>query len=152
MADRLAHLLALVEAGIDFTDQEDVVAITPADLDAGLAALERDLAETLGSDDHTTREAEPVAVLAGPPNAGKSTLFNALLGRPRAVVADRPGTTRDAIDIRFEKDGKEFVIVDFEGTPTGKFMLSEHDSIQYIRNGRLYTLHRSPDRGNSIRI
>lgn len=49
-------------------------------------------------------------------------------------------------------DGKEFVIVDFEGNPTGKFMLSEHDSIQYARNGRLYTLHRNPKLGNSIRI
>ena len=97
MADRLIELLALVEAGIDFTDQEDVVAITPERLDAGLAELQHDIAAALGTGDHAARESTPVAVLAGPPNAGKSTLFNALLGRTRAVVADLAGTTRDAI-------------------------------------------------------
>ncbi|MEM0983353.1 MAG: GTPase [Planctomycetota bacterium] len=98
LVDRLANLLALVEAGIDFTDQEDVVAITPADLAAGVADLEREIESELGGDHGAVEHAaEVTAVLVGPPNAGKSTLFNALLGRPRAIVSDTAGTTRDAI-------------------------------------------------------
>ncbi len=98
-ADRLAGLLALVEAGIDFTDQEDVVAITAEELREQLHTLARELHEAVGGggpDERTARD--PRVVLVGPPNAGKSTLFNALLGRSRSVVSDVAGTTRDAIE------------------------------------------------------
>jgi tRNA modification GTPase len=98
-ADLLAGLLALVEAGIDFTDQEDVVAIAPADLHARLGELRAALVGTLGGPaaaEHAART--PRVVLLGPPNAGKSTLFNALLGRPRALVSPFAGTTRDALE------------------------------------------------------
>ncbi len=97
-ADELATLLALVEAGIDFTDQEDVVAIAPASLDQRLGALIAQVQSHAGA--RTGRESGshlPSVVLVGPPNAGKSTLFNALLHRPRAVVSDEAGTTRDAL-------------------------------------------------------
>jgi tRNA modification GTPase len=96
--DELTTLLALVEAGIDFTDQEDVVPIPPRDLAARtgalLSRLEAALASTGGSE---AREALPRVVVAGEPNAGKSTLFNALLGRRRAVESPEAGTTRDAL-------------------------------------------------------
>ncbi|MBL8990117.1 MAG: 50S ribosome-binding GTPase [Phycisphaerae bacterium] len=96
--DRLARLLALVEAGIDFTDQEDVVPIAPADLLAAVRALR----DAMGGLVHAAaprqaRHARPLAVLAGAPNAGKSTLFNALLGRRRAVESPVAGSTRDAL-------------------------------------------------------
>lgn len=99
VADDLAQVLALVEAGIDFTDQEDVVAIAPAALHQRLGGLLARLEALLGPDG-APREgtATPVVVLAGPPNAGKSTLFNALLGRERVVVSPEPGTTRDAVE------------------------------------------------------
>lgn len=96
--ERAATLLALVEAGIDFTDQEDVVPISPRELAGRLAALceEFDVALGFGAgEEHTTHL--PRVVLAGEPNAGKSTLFNALLGRRRAVESPVAGTTRDAL-------------------------------------------------------
>lgn len=97
--DRLAALLALVEAGIDFTDQDDVVPIAPADLAGALRALLTEIeAHTGGGSATERRTSEPRVVLVGPPNAGKSTLFNALLGRRRAVTSETPGTTRDVLD------------------------------------------------------
>lgn len=97
--DRLAGLLALVEAGVDFSDQEDVVPISADSLDAALAELIRAIDETTGGGG--VRESapdEPRVALVGAPNAGKSTLFNALLGRTRAITHDEAGTTRDVLD------------------------------------------------------
>jgi len=120
LADELATALALVEAGIDFTDEEDVVAIAPDDLHDRLTVLRNRLTQTLDrSVGMEQLEAIPWVVLAGPTNAGKSTLFNALLGRDRAVVSDVAGTTRDvlmeplSIDISGQKH--EVMLVDLAG-------------------------------------
>jgi tRNA modification GTPase len=97
-SEKLATLLALVEAGIDFTDQEDVTPIAPDLLRAQLRELHARLTATLGSARGSERaDGRPVVALAGAPNAGKSTLFNALLGRVRTVVSPLAGTTRDVI-------------------------------------------------------
>jgi len=53
--------------------------------------------------------------LIGKQNAGKSTLFNALIGDKRAIVSDIPGTTRDAIDTKIEVDGNSFLFIDTAG-------------------------------------
>ncbi len=102
LADELAGALALVEAGIDFTDQEDVVPISRDDLLTRLLTIEAGLAELAGPVSQERHTGEPVVVLVGAPNAGKSTLFNALLGRTRAVVSAAPGTTRDAVAERLD--------------------------------------------------
>ncbi len=104
-ADELTMLLALVEAGIDFTDQEDVVPIAPHSLAARIDALAHQLAHYSGS--HTGREADaessfPLVALVGQPNSGKSTLFNALLGESRTIASPVAGTTRDAIIERLD--------------------------------------------------
>jgi tRNA modification GTPase len=101
-AEEVATLLALVEAGIDFTDQEDVVAISPTALAERVRAVLRALERHLGTPAAESAPERPRVLLVGPPNAGKSTLFNALLGKPRAVVSDVAGTTRDALVERLD--------------------------------------------------
>lgn len=126
-ADRVATLLALVEAGIDFTDQEDVVPIPPGELLASIEAERAAVRDLLGrSRSWGTVEAVPRVVLMGRPSAGKSTLFNALLGRERAVVDAVPGTTRDVLEepLRVEVTGgeggeAEVMLVDMAGLDAG---------------------------------
>lgn len=120
-AEELATLLALVEAGIDFTDEEDVVPIPPCDLADRLERLRREIEGLLGGGIGLERRSRlPLVVLAGRPNAGKSTLFNALLGRRRAVESPVAGTTRDVLeetlDLSREVAGGESVmLVDVAG-------------------------------------
>jgi tRNA modification GTPase len=97
--DMLAESLALVEAGIDFAD-EGIQFLTSADagkrIDEIVLQLESLVAES-GRFEKLVHE--PMIVLAGRPNAGKSTLTNVLAGRRRSIVSPRPGTTRDALSV-----------------------------------------------------
>lgn len=123
-SDELTTLAALVEAGIDFTDQEDVVAIAPHALAARLERVRHEmLAFAGGADGVEQADARVVAALVGEPNAGKSTLFNALLARTRAVASPRAGTTRDvlqeALDVSDASGGARSVILqDLAGLST----------------------------------
>jgi len=98
LLEALADMLALVEAGIDFTDQEDVVAISPAVLCAGLRAALQEMRNIVNASIPMEQlESAPWVVLTGKTNAGKSALMNALLQQDRAVVTNQAGTTRDAL-------------------------------------------------------
>ena len=111
------RMLALVEAGIDFTDQEGVVAISARDLREALDAVDRTLAEVEGrSLGAESLRSLPTIALRGAPNAGKSSLFNALLGRERVIESPIPGSTRDAIIEPVDLgDGVEGLLVDLPG-------------------------------------
>jgi GTP-binding protein len=61
-----------------------------------------------------TRDAPRIAIV-GRPNVGKSTLVNAILGEERMIAFDQPGTTRDAIEVEFERNGKAYVLIDTAG-------------------------------------
>lgn len=101
--EELTDLLALVEAGIDFVEEEDVVFIPPERmLTEARGAIAR--IDKLSDTSRALRVRRPTVALVGAPNAGKSTLFNALLGRERAIVSPVIGTTRDVLsaDLRIE--------------------------------------------------
>jgi len=116
-ATAVMRALALVEAGIDFTDQEDVVAITAEDLARDLARVDASLAEAVARVvPSESLRALPTVALRGAPNAGKSSLFNALLGRERSVESGIAGSTRDAIVEAISlPGGAEALLVDLPG-------------------------------------
>lgn len=110
-------LLVSAEVALDFSDEGDV---DDAALDAGLveraASLRDEIARVLSDGRRGERLREGfVAVLAGSPNAGKSTLLNALAGREAAIVSEVPGTTRDAIEVRCDLGGLPVVLIDTAG-------------------------------------
>ena len=115
LARALLALRVQLEASIDFADEE---------LDAdGEAALRRRLDAARAQLDALLAAAEQGrrlrdglhAVIVGPPNAGKSSLLNALAGSDRAIVADLPGTTRDLLQETIRVDGVELTLVDTAG-------------------------------------
>ena len=83
----------------------------------GLGELLDEVCSHFEDSDYEEAEEEDVIRVAvtGKPNAGKSTLFNHLLGEERVIVSNIPGTTRDAIDSYLEKDGQKYIIVDTAG-------------------------------------
>ena len=111
---RLIEALALVEAGIDFSDEDDV----PKDMMARSLELIRPLAEDISKagagQGERLREGLRVAI-AGPPNAGKSTLFNRLARREAAIVSPFPGTTRDVLEVHLDLGGYPVTVLDTAG-------------------------------------
>jgi tRNA modification GTPase len=113
---RLIEALALVEARIDFSDEADV----PEDLIAPAAAIARSLRDEIAAALADGRRGERlrdglVVAIAGPPNAGKSTLFNRLARREAAIVSPYAGTTRDVIEVHLNLDGYPLTILDTAG-------------------------------------
>ena len=110
--ERLLALAAQAERAIDYDEEDE--AVDPR-LRSGCNELEVELREWLGRP-----RAEPLkdgvrVVVAGPPNAGKSSLLNALTGQERAIVTDVPGTTRDHIDVPLALAGIPLRLTDTAG-------------------------------------
>jgi len=112
---RLIRAAAWIEAGIDFADEE----IPAGTLELSHASLAAILSEIRGHLDDSRRgeilrEGFHVAVI-GPPNAGKSSLVNALAQRDVAIVSDIPGTTRDVIEVKLDLGGYPVILADTAG-------------------------------------
>ncbi len=118
----LLHLIALLEAGMDFASGEldDVETVPPAQIEAGIRSVEGPLQELERSfrRGQLMRDGAAIALI-GPPNAGKSSLFNRLLERERAIVTPLPGTTRDTVEESLALGGIPLRLIDTAGVRGG---------------------------------
>jgi tRNA modification GTPase len=119
LRERVIEIEALLAYDVDFPDEDDgalprrrVLAACDATISEIDALLATAPVAILGRDGATV-------VLAGPPNAGKSSLLNALVGESRVIVSDTPGTTRDAVDVLLEHDPWPLRLVDTAGLRDG---------------------------------
>lgn len=114
VSGRLTYMLSLIEAEADFPEEVDESA-TEAELREGISRMISDLNAAVDEKAaRIVREGLTVAI-AGAPNAGKSSLMNAILNSDRAIVTAMPGTTRDVLSERVRFDGLDMTLLDTAG-------------------------------------
>jgi len=118
MREQLLDLLAQLEAGLDFVD-EDIEFVTHAELDKQLLAAAASIESLVNQMQSRTEAGQlPRIALAGLPNVGKSSLLNALAGESAAIVSDIAGTTRDFVTRRVKFGQRDCLIIDTAGRST----------------------------------
>lgn len=139
IASRMLELRALTEATLDFPEEE-IDAGTREDQTRRLCALQNDLAKLLaGANQGSLLREGAVVVLAGQPNAGKSSLLNRLAGEEIAIVTEVPGTTRDAIRQSISVAGVPVHVVDTAG------LRDSHDPVEQLGIARTWKLIHEAD-------
>jgi len=118
---RLIHMRALIEAELDFSEEEDIPEEISKEGFAQVSQLKNEIENHL--DDNRVgeiiRDGFKIALM-GKPNAGKSSLLNALAKRDVAIVTNEAGTTRDVLDVHLDMDGYAVVISDTAGLRESK--------------------------------
>lgn len=133
MRDEVLNLLADVEAGLDFVD-EDIEFVSDQAIVSRLRSIGEELERTCqlilrrggGA-------ANPIIALRGEPNAGKSCLLNRLAGAQAAIVADVPGTTRDVVTIEARIGSQTVTLVDTAGIESVQNEIDRHSQSQALR-------------------
>jgi tRNA modification GTPase len=114
--EQIISALALVEARIDFSDEADVPEELVGPALRAAKQLRDEIAGALAKSGRGDRLRDGfVVAIAGPPNAGKSTLLNRLARRDAAIVSAHPGTTRDVIEVHLNLDGYPVTLIDTAG-------------------------------------
>lgn len=112
---RIAEVSAEVEASLDYSDEDDVASADQRSLAIDIGRLAAEIGAVLDRPTVERLRDGIRVVLAGPPNAGKSSLFNGLLAREAAIVTAQAGTTRDTLEAVVQRGGIAFVLVDTAG-------------------------------------
>lgn len=117
---RIVHARAMIEAELDFADESDVPGSVSDQVWRDMAALAGEIERHVEGFHRAEiiREGYSV-VIAGAPNAGKSSLLNALARRDAAIVTDEPGTTRDLVHVALDLNGVKVVVTDTAGIREG---------------------------------
>ena len=114
--DRLLDAMAAIDAELDFSDEGDVGSLVRTSLLQNIASLSAQVADAVRASERVRRVREGfVVAICGPPNSGKSTLLNALVGREQAIVSPYAGTTRDPIEVSLDLGGQLVTLVDTAG-------------------------------------
>jgi tRNA modification GTPase len=118
--ERLLALSARLEAVLDFSDEGEVGEALPQGWADDLASLSEEMEEALARPPAERLREGVRIVIAGPPNAGKSSLLNVLAGRDAAIVSEIAGTTRDLVEAPTAIGGIPFLLIDTAGLREGQ--------------------------------
>ncbi len=113
---KLKNILVILEANIDFPDEEDVSALDLSNLQEHISSVKSEIESLVASyDTGKIIKNGILTVLAGKPNVGKSSILNSFLKFDRAIVTPIPGTTRDTIEEELNINGIPFILADTAG-------------------------------------